>query len=80
MEMRTVLEGIADITGGRYFHASNGESLDSIYREIDRIERPVQEANEFELRFPLRGWFLGLTLLLLGCEALLLGSRWGVIP
>jgi len=80
MEMRTVLEGIAEITGGRYYHATNGESLDSIYREIDRIERPVQEATDFEIRFPLRGWFFGLSLLLVGSEALLRGSRWGVIP
>lgn len=80
LEMRTVLEGIAEITGGRYFHASSGESLDSIYREIDRMEAPVQEVTEFELRFPLRGWLFGMTLLLLGTEALLRGSRWGVIP
>jgi Ca-activated chloride channel family protein len=79
-EMRTVLQGIAEITGGRYFHASSGASLDSIYREIDRMEAPVEEATEMEERYPLRGWFFGVALLLVAAEALLHGSRWGVIP
>jgi Ca-activated chloride channel family protein len=78
--MRTVLQGIAEITGGRYFHASSGASLDSIYREIDRMEAPVEEATEMEERYPLRGWFFAVALLLVAAEALLRGSRWGVIP
>lgn len=80
MEMRTVLEGISEITGGTYSHAADGAGLDSIYREIDRIEAPVEEVTEREVRYPVRGWFLLFGLLLPGCEALIRGSRWGVIP
>jgi Ca-activated chloride channel family protein len=79
-EMRTVLGGIADLTGGEYFHASSAAALDSIYREIDRLEAPVEVVTGAELRHPLRLWFILAGLLIVGGESLLRGSRWGVIP
>jgi len=79
-EMRTVLRGIAEITGGQHFHATSGEALDSIYGAIDRMERPIEAVREVEDRRSVRGWPLLLGLLLLGAEVLLRGSRWGVIP
>ncbi len=79
-DMRRVLEGIADITGGRYFHASSGAALDSIYAEIGRIETPVEVVADHEERRPERGWPLAAGLLFLGLEFGLKGSRWEVIP
>lgn len=35
----TVLRGIAKLTGGRYFRATNGEKLANIYTEIDTLEK-----------------------------------------
>jgi len=35
----TVLRGIAKLTGGRYFRATNEEKLASIYTEIDELEK-----------------------------------------
>ena len=35
----TVLRDIAKLTGGRYFRATNGEKLASIYTEIDELEK-----------------------------------------
>ncbi|MBN31866.1 MAG: aerotolerance regulator BatA [Crocinitomicaceae bacterium] len=35
----TVLRGIAKVTGGRYFRATNEEKLASIYTEIDELEK-----------------------------------------
>ncbi len=77
--MRTVLEGIAGVTGGRYFHASSGTALDSIYREIDRIEQPVEEVTEVGTTHPVRAWPLLAGLLFLGLEGVLRGSRLGVV-
>ncbi|MDZ4785378.1 MAG: VWA domain-containing protein [bacterium] len=37
------LKEIADSTGGLYFNASNIEGLKSVYNEIDRLEKRVQE-------------------------------------
>jgi Ca-activated chloride channel family protein len=78
-ERETVLQGLADITGGRYFTAATPAALDSIYDEIDRIETPRPRPEELEIRYPLAGWFFLLSLSLLAVDALLRGSRWGLV-
>ena len=79
-DRETVLEGLAGLTGGRYFRASTATALDSIYSEIDEIEAPVQRLLPRENREADRPWFFLLSLALLGAEFLLRGSRWGVVP
>jgi len=79
VERETVLQQLAAITGGRYFRAVNATALDSIYGEIDRIETPVPRQIPTETRQPLRAWLFILALGLLGVEALLRGTRWGVV-
>jgi Ca-activated chloride channel family protein len=78
-ERETVLQGIADITGGRYFRAIDPVALDSIYAEIDRIETPRPRIDEREVRHPLAVWLYLLSLSLLALDALLRGSRWGLV-
>lgn len=78
-ERETVLQGIADITGGRYFRASSPAALDSIYDEIDRLETPRPRVEDLEERYPLAVWFFLSALMLLAVEALLRGSRWGLV-
>jgi Ca-activated chloride channel family protein len=59
------LEEVAALTGGRYFRATDTESLASIYEEIDELERSeieVENFTEYAERFPLP---LGLGLLLI---------------
>ncbi len=38
-----LLTRMADLTGGRYFRATDNESLDQIYKEIDQMERTRME-------------------------------------
>jgi Ca-activated chloride channel family protein len=78
-ERETVLQGLADITGGRYFRAASPAALDSIYDEIDRIETPRPKVLEAEVRHPLAAWFFLLGLTLLAIDSLLRGSRWGLV-
>ena len=78
-ERETVLQQIAAITGGRYFRAVNATALDSIYDVIDRIETPRPRPIPTETRIPLRPWLLIVGLGVLGLEALLRGSRWGIV-
>ncbi len=78
-ERETVLQQLAAITGGRYFRALSAAALDSIYDQIDRIETPVPRSIPTETRTPLRAWFFVLGLGLLALEALLRGSRWGIV-
>ena len=79
-ERETVLQGLAGLTGGQYFRASGPVALDSIYRVIDRIERPVERLIERKLRHSGRPWFFLLGLTLLAAQLLLRGSRWGLVP
>jgi Ca-activated chloride channel family protein len=78
-ERETVLMQLAAITGGQYFRATSPEALDSIYGEIDRIEAPEPRVLDNELRHPLAPWLFMIGLGLLAVEALLRGSRWGVV-
>jgi len=79
-EMETVLTAISRVTGGEYFRASSGAALDSIYREINEIEAPVEEVVDVEVRYPLRTWPLLLGILLFSLEVAFRGSRWAVVP
>jgi len=65
------LQEIAETTGGRYFRATNTESLQEIWNEIDQLERTeieVENFTQYAERFPLA---LGLGLLLLVTEVVL---------
>lgn len=79
-DKETVLTAIASLTGGRYFAASSGAALDSIYREINRIETPVEDLTEREVRHAQRLWVLVAGLLLLAGDVLFRGSRRAVVP
>jgi Ca-activated chloride channel family protein len=43
-----VLQGIASLTGGKYFRATDNEKLQSIYAEIDQMERSLIRVEEFK--------------------------------
>ena len=79
-EIETVLTAISRITGGAYYRASTGPELDSIYREIGNIETPVEQVVDRTFRTSLRTWPLLLALLLIGVDAAVRGSRWGLVP
>lgn len=66
-----VLTKIADMTGGKYFRATNEEKLKAIYKEIDALEKTIIEeksfSNKAEKFLPfalLAGFFLLLELML----------------
>lgn len=59
------LKMIADTTGGRYFRATDTDSLRDVYKEIDRLERTkIEEAGYREYK-ELFVYFLGAALILL---------------
>ncbi|RJP36526.1 MAG: VWA domain-containing protein [Phycisphaerales bacterium] len=61
------LKRIADVTGGRYFRATDTESLETIYDEIDKLERRVTGERIYNdnVRAAQIAMLLGLGLLLL---------------
>jgi len=62
-----LLKMIANETGGKYFRATNSMSLQSVFDEIDRLEKTEVETSFItkyhELFEPLLAWALGLYLL-----------------
>lgn len=76
----STLKAIAQETGGLYRLASDAESLEAIYHEIDELERSEIESIRFvdyEERFS--AWALG-ALLLIGLETLLGNTLFRKIP
>ncbi len=59
------LRAIADTTGGRYFRATDTDSLRQIYKEIDRLEKTKIEETGYREYKELFGYFLTAGLLFL---------------
>ena len=53
-----ILKSIADITGGKYFRATNQKKLEEIYREINRMEKTNIKTREFLKRKDIYYYFL----------------------
>jgi Ca-activated chloride channel family protein len=74
-----VLKRIADVTGGKYFRATDTDTLRRVYAEINKMEKTPFEVKKhvvFEERY--HAWLLaGLLLLLL--EFLLGNRRWRIL-
>jgi Ca-activated chloride channel homolog len=75
-----LLRHIADLTGGQYFRATNTAALDSIYHQIDALERTPFQARRYVDYTPHALPFLMLGAVLLLAEWTLRGTRWGRIP
>ncbi len=74
------LTEVAELTGGRYFRATDTESLADIYEEIDELERTeieVENFTRFEERFPLP---LGVGFMLLMLELVLVQTALRKLP
>jgi Ca-activated chloride channel family protein len=74
------LRRIAEITGGRYFRATDTPSLEQIYDEIDALERSPQEGLQYLEYEELYGWLAVPALLLLAGEAVLAQTWLRVLP
>jgi len=74
-----LLRDIARTTGGRYFRAVDAAALQSIYEQIDRLEREPLHARTYVRYTEQFRWPLGVGLLALALEALLLAWR-GPLP
>jgi Ca-activated chloride channel family protein len=69
------LQQIASVSGGKYFRATDTDSLRRIYAEIDRMERSKIEEKGYQQVRELFAWFLIPGLVLLGLE-MVLSNTW----
>lgn len=74
------LRQIADITGGLYFRAEDGEGLQEIYDTINELERSQVEVRTFTRYRELAVWFIVPATLILAFEILLRRTILRTIP
>ena len=64
------LTKISDMTGGKYFRADNAENFESIYVEIDKLEKTEADVKKFAQHTELFAWLIAGGLVLLVAEVL----------
>lgn len=74
------LTKMAQTTGGRYFRATDTESLRKVYDEIDRLEKTKVEINAYMEYRELFPYFAVLALFLILSEAVLKQTRLRTLP
>lgn len=74
------LKRIADITGGKYYRATDTETLRKIYDEINRLEKSHIEHKGFRESSELFGYFLIPGLIVLAFEILLANTLFLKVP
>jgi len=74
------LADVADLTGGRFFRATDTDSLAQIYAEIDAMETTTAMLEKFERYRELYPWLVLAALALLGLERVLGETRLRRLP
>ncbi|MBX3028442.1 VWA domain-containing protein [bacterium] len=74
------LTAIAETTGGKYFRATDTDSLRRIYEDIDQLETTSQEGLQYSDYDELYVWMVVAALLLLAGEAVLAQTWLRVLP
>lgn len=74
------LEEVAEITGGRFFRATDTTSLAEIYAEIDQMEKTEATLERFERYRELYPWLVLAALFVLGLELALGETRLRSLP
>ena len=75
-----LLQQVADITGGKYFRATDKESLEQIYGEIGEMEKTKIEVTEYTRYSELFLPYLFAAMILLLLEILLANTKFRKIP
>jgi Ca-activated chloride channel family protein len=74
------LQTIADETGGKFYRATDTDSLQQIYEQINRLEKTAQTVQKFEHYDELYPWALIPALAVLGLGVLLQNTRYRRLP
>jgi len=76
----TTLQAVANETGGQFYRATDTDSLEKIYEQINRYETSAQSVEKFEQVEELYRWALFPVLALLGLWVLLQQTRYRRLP
>ena len=75
-----LLQSVADMTGGKYFRATNRESLEQIYNDIGEMEKTEIRVKEYTRYTELFGYFLLPAILFFLAEVVLANTKFRKIP
>ena len=75
-----LLTQIASATGGRYFRATTAAAVDSVYHEIDQLEKSKVSVRRYTEYTPQHLPLVLLATFLVIAEWVLRASRWGRVP
>ncbi len=75
-----LLHQISEMTGGKYYRATNEQNLEAIYAEIDRLEKTEMEITVFKRYSEEYGRFLSLGLMLFLLNVILKHSFFKTLP
>ena len=74
------LKEVAKIGGGNFYRATDSQSLEQIFEEIDQLEKSTIEMSQTKEYRDLFPWFVGAGLVLLGLHLLLGQTIWRTLP
>jgi len=74
------LKRVAAMTGAHYYRATDSDSLEKIYDEINKLEKTTRKIKKFEHRNEIFSWLAISALLFLGLELLLSNTRFRRLP
>jgi Ca-activated chloride channel homolog len=74
------LQSVAGTTGGTFYRATDTDSLEKIYEQINRLETTAQTVKKFEHREELYSWALMPSVAILGFGLLLQHTRFRRLP
>ena len=74
------LQAVADQTGGKFYRATDTDSLQRIYEQINTLERTAQTVQKFERYEELYPWVLVPSLGVLALSSLLQQTRFRRLP
>jgi Ca-activated chloride channel family protein len=74
------LETVANVTGGTFYRATDTDSLQKIYEQINRLEKTAQTVQKFEHTDELYSWALIPSVVILGFGLALQHTRFRRLP
>jgi Ca-activated chloride channel family protein len=74
------LQTVANVTGGMFYRATDTDSLEKIYEQINRLEKTAQTVQKFEHYDELYSWALIPAAVILGFALLLQHTRFRRLP
>ncbi len=74
------LQAVAEETGGRFYRATDTDSLQKIYQQINQLEKSAQTVQRFERTEELYSWVLLPALAILGFSLMLQHTRLRRLP